>query len=171
MALDNPLWRYALALYARPGVEQCALRLQDQGAVVNWLLLACWLGQRQVPLTAARCAVAEDDWQAGVVSPLRHLRLQLRARRQERPEVEACYRHLKQAELAAEQIELMQLWQASRSWPAEPGTEGAAQVRANLDRYARWRALSLSPVDLETLSAAAAGLSPPAAELSSGGTY
>ena len=43
----EPFWDYSLALYGRPGVEACCLRLQDRlGVDVNLLLLCCWLAAR-----------------------------------------------------------------------------------------------------------------------------
>ena len=47
------LWNFALACYARPGVEQVFLRLQDGGADVCLLLCALWLERRQVPCEGA----------------------------------------------------------------------------------------------------------------------
>lgn len=158
MALDNPLWRYALALYASPGVEASCLELQGQGAAVNRLLLACWLGQQGV-------AVADDDWQAldvawrqSVTEPLRQIRYRVRALREQQPELDACYRALRQAELAAEQVELMQLWQTVAGWPTQPADAGRALLLDNLISYCRVTGLSLEEQHLRQLAQVATDL-------------
>lgn len=78
-----PLWRFALALYARPGVAQACLDLQDRReADVNLLLYAAWTGaDLGFALTAdamaeARRAVA--DWHRDIVVPLRTVRRRLK---------------------------------------------------------------------------------------------
>lgn len=133
MSLENPLWRYATALYSQPGVEQYCLRLQDQGVVVTRLLFACWLAWRGVRLTRERMQALPDAWHQEVVGPLRVVRCRVRAQLERMPEAESCYRTLCQAELAAEQLELMQLWLLSRDWP--PGEEaGPALLQSNLEQ-------------------------------------
>jgi uncharacterized protein (TIGR02444 family) len=119
MSLENPLWHYALTLYSRPGVEQCCLQLQDQGAVVNRLLFACWLASRGIRLDRSRLRQADARWHGEVTQPLRALRFRLRNQLTALPEAAACYRALGQAELAAEQVELMLLWQHSQGWVAD----------------------------------------------------
>lgn len=165
MALDNPLWRYALTLYAAPGVEQCCLQLQDQGAAINRLLLACWLGSRGVAVAAVDWPQLELPWRSDVTEPLRRIRYRVRAQRSAQPALEACYRALRQAELAAEQVELMLLWQRSRAWPRQPANAGTALILEHLNRYRQLTAQPLSERALEQL-AEAAGACRSAAELS-----
>lgn len=136
MLLSNPLWHYAIALYQRPGVEALCLALQAQGLSVNRLLLCCWLAvdrrcyQAPDPLTASPSEA--DQWRQAVLEPLRRLRYQVRDQWQARGAGE-CYRQLRQAELAAEQLELAQLWQQSRHWPLASATcPGWRLARANL---------------------------------------
>lgn len=138
---------------------------------MNLLLLACWLGSRGVSLTPERCGMLSANWRVDVTEPLRLIRYQVRDRGLLQPEVEACYRLLKQAELAAEQVELMQLWQTTRDWPVAPASAGVALIRANLEQY--WRQQSLPPAQssLQPLVQAAVDLSATEAELSSGPTY
>lgn len=123
MDLENPLWQYAKALYSQPGVEQCCLQLQDQGAVINRLLFACWLAHRGVRLTPQRMQQLPDEWHLEVVQPLRAVRYRVRSQLRRMPEAERCYRALCQAELTAEQLELMQLWQLSRGWAPEAAAD------------------------------------------------
>jgi uncharacterized protein (TIGR02444 family) len=73
---------YAAALYARPGVAEACLELQDRlGADVNLLLAACWLAARGVRLDAAaagRLRGLAAAWREPVVAPLRRARRALR---------------------------------------------------------------------------------------------
>jgi len=133
MSLENPLWQYATTLYSQPGVEQCCLQLQDQGAIIDRLLFACWLGHRGIRLTPQRLRELSDDWHSEVVRPLRAVRYRVRSRMSRMPEAESCYRALRQAELAAEQLELMQLWQLSRDWTPEV-TADQALLRHNMEQ-------------------------------------
>src|SRR5690606_26452407 len=78
---EQPLWAFALALYACPGVEAACLALQDEAGVdVCELLWRCWLlhhGARPGP--AAEAGLREvRRWQAEVTAPLRTLRRRLK---------------------------------------------------------------------------------------------
>ena len=117
-----PLWDFALALYARPGVEQACLTLQDTAAVdVCELLFHGWLfahglearsealsGQRQV------CR----EWQGGVTEVLRGLRRDLKRAENPSETVSLLRERIKQAELLAER-ENLQRWQ-TWAWDADP---------------------------------------------------
>ena len=133
MSLENPLWRYATALYSQPGVEQYCLQLQDQGVIVTRLLFACWLARRGVLLTRKRMQALPDAWHREVIEPLRAVRLRVRGQLSRMPEAEPCYRVLCQAELAAEQQELMQLWLLGRDWPSEEEADPAL-LQSNLEQ-------------------------------------
>lgn len=78
----NGLEAYAAALYARPGVAEACLELQDrQGADVNLLLAACWLaarGARLDPDAAEQLRELAAAWRENVVAPLRQARRALR---------------------------------------------------------------------------------------------
>ncbi|MBO4970761.1 MAG: TIGR02444 family protein, partial [Pseudomonas sp.] len=52
--MQTDLWNYCLNLYARPGVEQACLHLQDQGLDVCVLLCAAWLEARGVACDEVR---------------------------------------------------------------------------------------------------------------------
>lgn len=132
MSLENPLWHYALALYSRPGVEQYCLQLQDQGASINRLLFACWLARQGVRLNRARLQQLDNGWRDQVARPLRSLRYSVRDRLAQLPDAESCYAALRQAELAAEQVELMLLWQTGRNWCLDSRTEPSL-YRHNLE--------------------------------------
>lgn len=77
------LWRFALALYGRPGVSGHCLMLQDRhGCDVTVLLFAAWAGAARgiglsaPDLAAARAAV--ESWHGEVVRPLRAVRRRLK---------------------------------------------------------------------------------------------
>lgn len=134
MSLNNPLWQSALQLYRQPGVEAAALALQQAGCSVNRLLMACFLarrGQRLVPDLLAGEAL---EWQRELTQPLRRLRYTVRRCKAERAELEPCYRALRDAELACEQVELMLLWEALSALELPAETPGRALARANLER-------------------------------------
>ncbi|WP_284733726.1 TIGR02444 family protein, partial [Pseudomonas aeruginosa] len=46
--MTGNVWKFAVDVYARPGVETACLALQEQGADVCLLLVAAWLGRRGV---------------------------------------------------------------------------------------------------------------------------
>jgi uncharacterized protein (TIGR02444 family) len=112
LPLVGPHWSFALSLYARPGVADACLKLQDcAGVDVNVLLFAlfaaseCGIAFREEDLVDIDHAVA--GWREEVVVKLRSVRRRLKsgpflARGRE---TERLRDHLKEAELRAEQIE------------------------------------------------------------------
>lgn len=75
--MHTDLWNYALALYARPGVEAACLELQALGGDVCLLLCATWLQARGVAVLGERAQALQElaePWQRDVVAPLRSLR-------------------------------------------------------------------------------------------------
>lgn len=111
--LDNhPLWDFALALYARPGVETACLRLQDDaGLDVCELLWLCWLSYHGLTLTEQADSLLEPvrAWQRDMTYPLRRQRRALKPLCDEAPELGKLRQTIKQAELQAEQEALRQL--------------------------------------------------------------
>ena len=102
-AAGEALWRFSLALYARPGVADALIALQDRaGRDVNLILFALWLGATRArrldpaELAAAEAAIAPLN--AGVVHPLRRLRRELKAAADR--DIQALRRRILQAELA-----------------------------------------------------------------------
>lgn len=120
--LDNhPLWDFALALYARPGVEAACLSLQDDaGLDVCELLWRCWLSYHGLTLTAHADRLLEPvrAWQRDMTYPLRHQRRALKASCKATPEREQLRQTIKQAELLAEQDTLRQLEQLTHQGQA-----------------------------------------------------
>jgi uncharacterized protein (TIGR02444 family) len=106
-ATAEEFWAFSLALYARPGVAEACLHLQDaHGLDVNLLLLCCWLARRGCRLSAADLAAAEAraaPLRTRVLEPLRAARRALKT--MPGSGAAALYAQLKQVELAAEREE------------------------------------------------------------------
>lgn len=101
----SALWRFSLGLYARPGVADACLELQDRhGKDVNLLLYALWHGlSGRGPLTEAGLAAADAAiavLRRETVEPLRALRRATKGK----DGADALYQALKEAELAAERL-------------------------------------------------------------------
>lgn len=80
---DHPFWDFSLEVYAKEGVADACLRLQDDlGIDVNMLLFCCWaghsgggeLGKRFI----ADAAGAVGTWHDEIVRPLRRVRRRLK---------------------------------------------------------------------------------------------
>ena len=103
----SPFWDFSLEVYAKPGVAQACLALQDEcGVDVNLLLFCCWAG----PLDEAgvrRAIDAVAHWQTAVVQPLRAVRRLLKAdfERIFQDHREVLRQAIKTSELDAEHIE------------------------------------------------------------------
>ncbi|TFH85306.1 TIGR02444 family protein [Billgrantia azerbaijanica] len=108
---DVPLWDFALALYARDGVEAACLMLQDEaGLDVCELLWHAWLYHHGALLAGEPPALAAvRRWQREVTLPLRTLRRRLKPAARHAPGVADVRRELQRAELAAERETLHRL--------------------------------------------------------------
>lgn len=104
LAAGEAFWRFSLAFYARPGVADALIGLQDRaGRDVNLILLGLWLGAtRGTALDAAALASAEAALAPvnAVIAPLRTLRRRLKGSGDH--DVEALRRRIAVLELAAE---------------------------------------------------------------------
>ena len=133
------LWRFSLALYARPGVADALLALQDRaGRNVDLMLFLLWLGAargrriKRGELAAAEAAIAPVG--AQVVGPVRRLRRALKAAAE--PDLQVLRRRLATLEVAAERHVLARLAAgASRRAAARPAEDRLAAARANLALY------------------------------------
>ncbi|MCE9682448.1 TIGR02444 family protein [Halomonas alkalisoli] len=110
LAADS-LWDFALALYARPGVEAACLALQDEAGVdVCELLWHCWLHHHGLALEAEPDELAAVRlWQREVTSVLRVLRRRLKDEASKNAGVAEVRRQLQRTELAAERETLARL--------------------------------------------------------------
>ena len=117
--MPTDLWSFALDCYARPGVEQACLRLQDDGADVCLLLCALWLEQRQVACDEARLAqlrALAGPWQREVVRPLRELRRSWKAGSSADLALAQLRERIKALELEAERELLARLERTAQPW-------------------------------------------------------
>jgi uncharacterized protein (TIGR02444 family) len=135
---DDPLWTYAVALYARPGVAAACLLLQDRlGADVNLLLAGAWAGAAHGRrLDAAACRRLDDAvraWHRDVVQPLRAARRALKPAHPGLPDEArlALREDVKTAELEAERLEIAMLSAAlALGQPRGTPPAGAAEAAA-----------------------------------------
>ena len=109
--VDNPFWRFSLAVYGEPGVaEECLAAQAALDIDVNILLFCAWMGAAErVLLDAPQIAAVTrgvEEWHKTVVRPLRAVRQRLKALPAiQHPPVEALRKQVAGDELRAEQIE------------------------------------------------------------------
>lgn len=76
--LDNPFWRFSIAVYQEGAVKKACISLQDEYKInVNLLLLCCWLAYEveEIPPTDFLPAVhLVDHWHDNVTQMLRQTR-------------------------------------------------------------------------------------------------
>lgn len=162
--MDNPFWRFSLALYRRPGVAAACLELQDRRALdVNLLLFALWRGMAGERLTSDRLRLLDQqmaDWRDRSVRPLRAIRRDLKPRLDalgpHRAAGEALRAEIAAAELRAEQIEQALLF--DQAGPDAPKSAGVALALANLDQLFALLAAPQPDLDDAARAAMAAAL-------------
>lgn len=102
--MREELWSWAVAAYARPGVAEACLALQDDhGQDVPLLLWAAWRGPADAETVEAACDTARS-WRDAAIAPLRLVR---RTLKKPVPDMEDAARlalreQVKAVELAAE---------------------------------------------------------------------
>jgi len=104
---DEALWRFSTAFYARAGVAEALIKLQDRaGFDVNLMLFALWSGlSGRNRFTAAELAAAEGaagPIKGDLVEPLRALRRRLRSNPD--GDIRRLREEIKRLELAAERM-------------------------------------------------------------------
>jgi uncharacterized protein (TIGR02444 family) len=135
-AAGDAFWRFSLAFYARPGVADALLALQDRAARdVNLILFGLWLGaSRGRRLTEGELAGAEAaiaPIATAAVAPLRRLRRQLKAAAD--PDLLPLRRRVAEVELAAERrVQVRLAAQVSGPSGAQPEGDRLATAEANL---------------------------------------
>jgi len=136
---SEALWRFSLAFYARPGVSEALIALQDRVRCdVNLMLFALWLGvSGRSRLSKEELAIAGRIARpicADIVEPLRALRRKLRS--DPDTDVQRLREGIKALEVAAEKVIQDRLGRTAR--PALGDTDPAARVAtacANLALY------------------------------------
>jgi uncharacterized protein (TIGR02444 family) len=102
-------WDWALGVYAKPGVSEACLDLQDNyQQCTAYLLWAAWAGDQGLLLAPDTLALGLDlaqAWEADVLHPLRQARRRLKAQWAAMPDAgrEALREQVKATELFAEQ--------------------------------------------------------------------
>jgi len=141
--LDTPLWAFSLSVYARDGVADECLGLQERLQLdVNLLLFVAFAGavdgvQLESRDIAAACATYAS-WHGDIVRTLRAARRALKAPSTDagnplREASAALRAQVKAAELDAEKIEQGLLWQWSRAqFAGRPRTDPDRALAANL---------------------------------------
>ena len=129
---NEALWRFSLAFYARPGVSEALIALQDRaGYDVNLMLFALWLGvSGRSRLTKEELAIAgriARPISADIVEPLRALRRKLSS--DPDADVQRLREGIKALELAAEKVIQDRLGRTAR--PAFGDIDSAARAAAS----------------------------------------
>lgn len=132
----DAFWRFSLAFYARPGVAEALIALQDRaGLDVNLILFALWRGivhghhLDKPELNAAEATIA--PLRRGVVMPLRDLRRRLKG--DSDPDLQQLRPRVARFELVAERRVQCRL--ALSAVPANGGGNRRAAAQENLALY------------------------------------
>ncbi len=134
-------WDWALEAYARPGVAEACLELQDSHRQsVPYLLWAAWAASEGRPLSApllAQGAALASHWDAAAVQPLRVARRALKAGVEGVPDAEreALRAEIKALELRAEGVVIGAL-EALTPAPSGPRQPLAPDLTAAADAWA-----------------------------------
>lgn len=124
MELHNPLWEFALDLYAKPGIEAICLDLQNQHELsINRLIFAVWAARERKLLDLKHLTCSDvSEWQQPISHPLRTVRYKVRERLDSHPELAGVYKSLRKAELQSEQVEIAYLYYVSQGWGCASGS-------------------------------------------------
>ena len=140
MQNTSPFWDFSLGFYARPGIAEICLDLQDRfGADVNVVLYLLWQAQRQrrlTPMEIEKLIALISDWQLHVVRPLRGARRFLKepGPTWSSDSVASFRQRLKAQELLAERLQ-QAVMETAFPDPGQPDDISAA-AKANLEHYA-----------------------------------
>ncbi|MBE0462919.1 TIGR02444 family protein [Halomonas sp. AOP43-A1-21] len=135
-----PLWDFALAFYAEPGIESACLTLQDSlGVDVCEILLHSWLFVHGFEARPYALAVEREErniWQREITQVLRHLRRTLKPQALQSSSIATLRQTIQQAELQAER-ENLQRWQtwAMQMFENNPHLTKRAE---NIQNVAQW---------------------------------
>jgi uncharacterized protein (TIGR02444 family) len=137
-AAGGALWRFSLALYARPRVAHALLALQDRaGRDVNLMLFALWIGATRAhcldPTEMAMAEAAIRPLNVEGVHQLRRLRREMKAAPD--CDIQALRRRILHVELGAERRVQNRLGAAAIHRQPEPGTPPLIAAAVNLALY------------------------------------
>src|SRR5579871_810862 len=163
--LEAESWAFALAIYARPGVAEACLTLQNEAGVdVMMMLMAAFAAVRHRSLLTPAEIEALDaacrPWREQVVRRLRTIRTELKTGLKPTPTeaTEPLRSKIKALELEAEKLENRILAESLRLRQPEHAATNPEQLRAVLDNivmhFAGQRDTRFSP-SIEVIVAAA----------------
>ncbi|MGB9114988.1 TIGR02444 family protein [Bradyrhizobium sp.] len=137
--LEADGWAFALELYARPGVADACLKLQNEASVdVMMLLMVAFAAVRhRILLTSAELRELDEacrPWREQIVWPLRAIRSELKIGPLPAPnnETEQFRSKVKAVELAAEQLQNQLLAERLPLRPPERNAVGPEELRSVL---------------------------------------
>jgi uncharacterized protein (TIGR02444 family) len=140
----DAFWNFSLAFYARPGIAETCLALQDRdGLDVNLLLLCCWLGWSGQGRLDREDLIALDSsiaaWRGEIVERLRTLRRVLET--MPNPVAPTLRQDVQRLELAAER-EAQRLLVAALPPDRGMSGDGLADAECSLTTYLAARGCS-----------------------------
>jgi uncharacterized protein (TIGR02444 family) len=137
--LDGESWAFALEVYARPGVSEACLKLQNEAGLDVLLLLATAFAAVRLRLLLTAAEIGELDnacrlWREQVVRPLRAIRTGLKTGPAPAPnnETEELRSKVKAIELDAERLQNRLLTTCFPRRPAKPEDVNANELRSVL---------------------------------------
>jgi uncharacterized protein (TIGR02444 family) len=138
--LEGASWAFALALYARPGVADACLTLQNEvGVDVMLLMMATFAAvKRRTLLTADEIGALDEacsPWREQIVKKLRTIRTELKTGPRPAPsgETEPFRSRIKMLELEAERLENQLLAECLPARPPALSPATPEQLHAVLD--------------------------------------
>jgi uncharacterized protein (TIGR02444 family) len=159
---ETPFWQFSGTVYARRGVAEACLALQERHRLdVNLLLFCAWAGSNGRRLDGGDIGLLRSTarpWHDQVVAPLRAARRWLKQQTSVPDTLGEAFREeVKTLELQAEMLEQLMLYQELEVEPAEGTPE---DVAANLWLYVtRYKPLPTND-DIADLSAVLCGACP-----------
>jgi uncharacterized protein (TIGR02444 family) len=139
-AEDQSCWGFVIDLYAKPGVTQACLELQERlGVDVSFLLTALFYAVRRgLDLPAEEIAKLDrriSAWRTEAIFPLRGLRRRLKSGDLLSQSTDEFYRRIKADELLAEQIEVSALMQQLEQMSGNPAAPSSQVVIERVIRH------------------------------------
>jgi len=137
--LEADSWAFALAIYAKPGVAEACLTLQDRAGVDVMLLLATTFAavKHRLLLTPDEIRALDEAcrlWREQIVWKLRAIRIELKSGPQPAPSATEQFRsQVKALELAAEKLENQLLVECLPLRPPEKEIVKPERLRAVLE--------------------------------------
>jgi len=136
-------WDFSVRLYAKPGVEQACLALQNQfGLEVNNVLFCLWHGQRRGVFsqsTMLQMVEFSNQWHTNIVCPLRSTRSWMKGRKNLIDATEDNFENLRNAikklELQAERLQQDQLQSMVSGVPEYEVADPKQAMIDNLQNY------------------------------------